>query len=250
MTHTKRKALAIAVAGGALLALGAALWWTGYQRGWVRLNYPSAESYPVRGIDVSHHQGRIDWSRVREADVAFAFIKATEGMDHLDRQFEANWAHAADAGIRRGAYHFFTFCTPGTRQADHFIGTVGDSFGELPPVVDVEFSGNCHGWESIASIRRELGIFLRRVEAASGTRPILYFTEDAYDRILRGHFDPYPLWARNVLWEPAPHGERPWSFWQYADNGRVGGIHTLVDLNVFHGSDAEFAAYTDRGRTR
>ncbi|TIM61446.1 MAG: lysozyme, partial [Mesorhizobium sp.] len=85
---------------------------------------PDRGKYPVRGIDVSHHQRQIDWRRVAADDVAFAIIKATEGGDHVDGAFAANLREARAAGLAVGAYHFFTFCRPGADQANNFISVV------------------------------------------------------------------------------------------------------------------------------
>jgi lysozyme len=223
-------ALAVAIAAAGFL----------YDRGVFRLNHPDPVRFPVRGIDVSHHQGRIDWPAVRAAGVEFAFIKASEGADHRDREFARNWEAAHRAGIARGAYHFFTFCTPGLSQAENFTSALGSAAGEIPPVADVEFSGNCRQWRGISEIRDELRRFLERVEASIGRRPILYFTGDAYARVLDGHFPSHPRWPRNVFWEPSDSRFGHWLFWQFADNGRVPGIDTLVDLNVFRGSRSDF----------
>ncbi|HTO51901.1 MAG TPA: GH25 family lysozyme [Myxococcota bacterium] len=208
----------------------------GYQRGWVRFNYPSASRYPIRGIDVSHHQGKIDWQKVRADGVVFAFIKASEGKDHVDSAFKANWAAAQAAGVRRGAYHFFTFCSAGAAQADHFTSTVGPSFGELAPVADVEFVGNCGAAPPDEQIRVELAVFLQAIERASGRKPLLYFTSEARRRILDSRFAGYPLFPRSIFGEPVEEG---WAFWQYAANGRVSGVRTLVDLDAFAGAELE-----------
>lgn len=240
------------VAGSVVLlaVVAASTWFAGkslYSQGLLRFNYPSRTRYPIRGIDVSHHQGRVDWKVAATENIDFAFIKASEGADHLDREFAANWHGAATAGIARGAYHFFTFCTPGDSQAEHFRNVAGDGDGELPPAVDVEFSGNCKSWTSIDSIRAELRVFLERTERSDGRRPILYAPRDAYAQILAGHFDEYPLWLRDLLAEP----ERgSWQFWQYADNGRVAGFTTLVDLNAFRGTPAEFSELVAGARPR
>jgi lysozyme len=237
----RRRGLRLVVAAGAAIAgLGAALSAL-YEAGLVRVNYPDPGRFPVRGIDVSHHQGRIDWPAVRAAGIEFAFIKASEGGDHRDREFARNWQEASRAGVARGAYHFFTFCTPGPSQAENFTTLLLPDRGELPPIADVEFSGNCESWESIDRIRTELDAFLDAVAAAAGRRPMLYFTREAYLRVLEGRFDGYPTWPRSIIGPPrARFG--PWHFWQFADNGRVGGIQTLVDLNVFRGDRIEFQA--------
>ena len=228
------------------VAVVAASWL--HERGLIRLNYPSTERYPVRGVDVSHHQGRIEWPAVRTAGIAFAVNKASEGADHRDREFGRNWDGARQAGIARGAYHFFTFCTPGAAQAENFISAVGGSFGELPPVADVEFAGNCRQWESIDRIRGELRSFLARLEESANVRPLLYFTADAHTRILEGHFDAYPIWPRSVLLPLSESRFGSWLFWQFADNGRVPGIDTLVDLNVFRSAQGEFESLLALGR--
>lgn len=202
---------------------------------------PAADAFAVRGIDVSHHQGEIDWVRVGAHGVNFAFIKATEGRDHQDRRFRENWDAAAVAGVVRGAYHYFTFCSPGAAQADHFLATVPPTPGVLPPVVDVEFAGNCKAWSSIDEIRAELQVMLDRLEEAWGLRPLLYLTNESERRIIHGHFDRYPIWIRNVYWRP-PADEPGWLFWQYTDEGEVDGIDTPVDQNVYRGRRDELSA--------
>ena len=209
--------------------------------GLIQWNRPGLDRFPVRGIDVSHHQGAIDWSRVGAADVDFAFIKATEGGDHLDTRFEENWSEARKAGVTRGAYHFFTFCTPGDVQADHYLDVVPPSPDVLPPAVDVEFAGNCKSWTSLDDVRRELKVLLVRLEAAWGRSPVLYITSESEGRVISGHFDDYPVWIRSVFFRPG--GREPaWLFWQYTDEGEIPGIETPVDLNVYRGPPAELAA--------
>ena len=113
----------------AAIVVGGALWYFfGFS--------PDRNLYPLRGIDVSHHQGSIEWPRVAADDVAFAIIKATEGGDHIDTKFDENLRNARAAGLAVGAYHFFTFCRPGADQARNFIATVPHDQPLLPPVVD------------------------------------------------------------------------------------------------------------------
>jgi len=220
-----------------------------YRMGFVRFNYPDVGRYPVLGVDVSHHQGPIRWAELRSSGISFAFIKATEGADHQDAAFALNWQQAGAAGVARGAYHFFTFCADGSAQADNFIATVPALGGELPPVADVEFGGNCKEWPSVEEIREGLSRFLAKVEQAYGRRPIIYTTCDASRRILGGWFTAYSIWARSLIFEPGESRFRHWLFWQYADNGRVPGIDRLVDLNVFRGPRAEFETLLERTGT-
>ncbi len=193
----------------------------------------------MRGIDVSHHQGEIDWPAVRAGGFTFAYVKATEGADHRDTRFERNWAAAGSAGLSRGAYHFFTFCTPGDAQAANFLDALPDDPNALAPAVDVEFTGNCRGWESLDAVRRELRVFLRRVEAARDVRPVLYVTPSGYERVVAGSFPGYALWVRSIVGEPDLRRDDRWLLWQFADRGRVRGVPTLVDLDVLHGTAAD-----------
>ena len=200
----------------------------------VRREGPNPERYRVSGIDVSHHQGPIDWPAVAESDVAFAFIKATEGRDFSDPRFEANWRAAGEAGIARGAYHFFTFCSPGLEQARHFLDVVPPDANALPPAADVEFSGNCTSYDDLETVQAELEIFLAEVERAWGREPILYLTFRSKLQIADARFDRYPVWLRNVFWRLPNDAASLWAIWQHADDGVVPGIDGPVDRNVLH----------------
>lgn len=193
---------------------------------------PSEASYPRQGIDVSHHQGAIDWIAVAESDeVDFAYIKASEGGDLRDRRFPENWAGAGSAEIMRGAYHFFTLCTPGDVQARNFIATVPKTPLMLPPAVDLEFGGNCAGRPSPDALVVELMIFIRAVEAHYGQQAILYLTREFDAGYAISSRIPRRLWLRSLVWEPK-WGARPWSLWQASSFRSVPGIKGRVDWNV------------------
>ncbi|MBD3730315.1 MAG: glycoside hydrolase family 25 protein [Sphingomonadales bacterium] len=193
--------------------------------------HPSDADYPLQGIDVSHHQGQIAWAKLPAQGVDFAWIKATEGGDHVDSAFAANWQGARDAGIRHGAYHFFTLCRPGAEQAANFIATVPVEADALPPVVDLEYLGNCGTRPGQAGFDAELTAFLAAVEAHYGQRAVLYLTEE-FDRTyhVSARFD-RPLWLRSLLREP-DFGGRFWTVWQASNFRRLDGIEGRVDWNV------------------
>lgn len=194
---------------------------------------PSSASYPVQGIDVSHHQGAIDWPAVHEAGVDFAWIKASEGGDWHDPRFTANWAGAARAGVRRGAYHFFTLCRPGAEQAANFIATVPVDPTALAPVVDLEFVGNCARRPSRAEVHRELAAFIALVESHYGKQAILYVITDFDDYYgVTEAFD-RRLWLR-ALFHPPAYGARDWTIWQASAFRSVSGIEGPTDWNVLH----------------
>lgn len=200
---------------------------------------PDGGAYPVRGIDISHHQGAIDWAAVAADGVDFAYIKATEGGDFRDPRFVANWAGAGAAGIARGAYHFFTLCRPGAVQAANFIAAVPPTPGMLRPVVDLEYGGNCSARPSPAALLTEVRDFLAALEAHYGSKPLLYLTRGFHADYLDGALVDYPLWVRSLYFEPG-YPAREWSIWQFHDRGRRAGIAGPVDLNVFRGDRAAF----------
>jgi lysozyme len=94
--------------------------------------------YSVHGIDVSKYQGEIDWNKVRDSGVKFAWIKATEGGDHADSKFLQNWNGAKAAGVPRGAYHFVHWCRHPMEEMAWFFSKVPVDPMALPPVLDVE----------------------------------------------------------------------------------------------------------------
>lgn len=206
---------------------------------------PSHARFPVRGIDVSHHQAAIDWERVRASGQSFAFIKASEGADFRDTRFSDNWQRARAAGLATGAYHFFTFCSPGHAQADNFLAAAPAGEHALPPSIDIEFTGNCTGWDSVASIQRELRVLVERIEAESGRRPLLYTTEDVAKELIPPALYAHPYWIRSLWGEPRV--EVRWLFWQHSATGDVPGIGGDVDLNVFSGSTSDWQAFLSAG---
>lgn len=214
--------------------------------GYILLNNPSRSRYPVRGVDVSHYQGDINWEILGNEDITFAYIKATEGSSHVDPQFTKNWQEAGETQLRTGAYHFFSFDSPGEGQLAHFIQTVPAEPGRLPPVVDFEFYGdkkvNPPEPETAAE---QLKILLDGLEAHYGVQPVIYATEEAWEMYIKGRFDQYPLWIRNVKTRPGT-GTAPWMFWQYSNRGRLKGYtgeEEYIDLNVYAGTREQWEGW-------
>lgn len=208
-----------------LAAAGIGLWI--YAPHW----HPSDTDFPQQGIDVSHHQGRIDWSALPAQGVDFAYIKASESGDLRDPAFAANWLGAGAAGIRRGAYHYFSLCRSGADQAANFMAAVPLDPEALPPAVDLEFMGNCARPISIGAFHAELAIFIRAVEARYRKPVLLYLTrefDEAYGVSARV---PRPIWLRSLFFEP-DFGARPWTAWQASNFRRLDGIAGRVDWNV------------------
>lgn len=198
-------------------------------------------NFEIHGIDVSKYQQRINWEAVKDmhaedVKIGFVFIKATEGLGNMDQQFRRNWKLAQEAGLPRGAYHFFLAPKSGAEQAENFIRRVALEKGDLPPVLDVEQTYGV----STTKLRAEVKAFLDRVEAHYGVKPIIYTNVDFYNRHLKDEFDDYPLWVAHYLRKDRPRIARNWAFWQYSETGRVSGIRGKVDFNVFNGDSTDF----------
>jgi lysozyme len=203
--------------------------------GIIRFNYPSRKEFPIVGIDISHHQGKIDWKKLQTEDISFVIIKATEGGDFKDPEFKANWENSKRFGYKVGAYHFYRLCKSGKEQAANFIQTVPADKNDLPPAIDLEFGGNCTTPQTKEEILREIQEFLDTVHMFYDKRPILYATKEFYDAFLVGEFREYPIWIRDIYWRPKLKDNRKWTFWQFANRGHLNGIDTYVDLNVYNG---------------
>ena len=210
--------------------------------------------YAVHGIDASRWQGDIDWAWVRESGISFAYLKATEGGDHVDPAFPKHWEGAARAGVPRGAYHFFYFCRPAEEQARWFIRHVPRDPAALPPVLDMEWnhrSPTCRLRPDPATVRAEARRFLDILTAHYGQRPVIYTTIDFYRETGIGTLPNTEFWLRSVAGHPSTvyPGQR-WTFWQYTGTGVVPGIQGPVDINVFAGSVADWRPGGPDARSR
>ena len=205
----------------------------------VRVERAAADdARPARGIDVSHHQGRIDWSAVAGDGVRFAFAKATEGGTFTDPAFARNWEGMREAGVLRGAYHRFRPRTDALQQARHFVAVADVASGDLPPVVDVEATDGVSDARLVAGVRT----WLAEVERRTGRRPVVY-TKPGFRRAHLGTaLDDYPLWIAEYGVDSPSHAR--WAFWQHSERGRVAGIRKEVDLDRFNGSHTELRQFT------
>jgi lysozyme len=196
--------------------------------------------YPIHGVDVSKFQGDIDWSTAGRSGVNFAFIKATEGGDHLDQRFQENWHNARRAGVLRGAYHFYYFCRTPIEQANWFIRNVPREANALPPVLDMEWnhlSRTCRRFPDAITVRREMRVFLDRITQHYGKRPIIYSTPRFYEENELWKVRGASFWLRTVAGHPSEkYPGRSWNFWQYTSTGRIPGIEGDVDINAFSGT--------------
>lgn len=168
----------------------------------------------------------------------FVFVKATGGTTFIDPEFGNNWQGAREAGIVRGAYHFYYAKDDPNTQAQHFAQTVARlKEDDLPPVLDVEITDGSTKQELLEGVI----LWLKTVEQKLGRKPIIY-TDHAFanEYLTDQRLADYVLWIANYD-VPAPAlpnlwKAKGWKFWQHSQKGTLDGITGSVDLNIFDGS--------------
>jgi lysozyme len=201
-----------------VLALLAALLTTVFtEKFWPNTLFASA--YPVQGLDVSSYQKEVDWKTVAQSNAySFVFIKATEGKNYKDAYFATNWRETKAHGLLRGAYHFYRENRTAAEQAANFISMVPREKGMLPPVIDLEVSGQDHDAPLL-----ELRLLLHLLEEHYQIKPIIYTDAERYREYVRGNFDEYTIWYRDIFLPVQITGAR-WSFWQYCSRCHIADI--------------------------
>jgi lysozyme len=190
------------------------------------------EGFPAFGIDVSHHQGEIDWEKLfvkerYDTIIHFVYCKVTEGSDHLDTQWEKNRAELQRLNIPNGAYHFFSPQTEPRPQAAHFLAHWKKSDLDLPPVLDVESEGF-----SDEDLIAKMKIWLKVVEDKTGMRPIIYTSLNFFETKFINDFKNYKFWIAAYSRKPECIDDSRIIHWQYSEAGELPGFAEKVDLNV------------------
>jgi lysozyme len=197
-----------------------------------------AMKYKIKGLDVSHHQGKIDWKEINNQNsFRFVYIKATEGEDFTDDQFQTNWQEAQKYMVT-GAYHFFSMESTGEAQAALFIKTVPKLEISLPPVIDLEIGLDYNPEEVKLKLHKMIELLLQYY----GKKPILYVTYDTYNKYIKGDFAEQEIWLRDILKHPKLD-QRKWMLWQFNDRGKVKGISGNVDINAFNSEEFNFTEF-------
>ena len=224
---------------------GRYLWCASFDKGII---YQIDVGIPARtcGIDVSHHQGNIDWSEVYNAGYRFTFVKATEG-DHrppviIDPNFETNMENGRNAGLLIGAYHVAHPEMNEPFDEARFFSSIAGNYlkeGYLRPALDLE-KGSEEGKKYLSNW---IETWISTVKEEVGVEPIIYVSSNAAENYLDKSIAKYSLWIAHYTYDP---GIPPntgiwdsWDFWQYCDNGSIPGINGFVDLDLFKGSEAE-----------
>jgi lysozyme len=190
---------------------------------------------PAEGIDVSYHSGEVHWREAAREGFSFGLMLATAGVDFRDPYLAAHWEHIRDAGLVRGAYHFYVSDDDPMEQAHHFLSHVLLEPGDLRPVVDIESAA------SIAprDLANQLWIFVSEIERVLGIAPIIYTGPRFWsDHVQDPRFADYPLWiAEYEVDQPkVPSTWKQWQLWQWKGDADLSKISPVVDLNRVHES--------------
>lgn len=184
------------------------------------------------GIDVSHHQGDIDWQMVSKEKIVFVYIKATEGKTYTDPKFHQNIKGAQKAGLKVGAYHFFRMTSGAREQFNHFYSQVGKYKLDLIPMIDVEVPSK--EVKSINQVQDSLDVFIKLVTQKYGKKPMIYGTQRSYNTYCAPKYNNLHLYiGRYNTKGPEKNGKGSYTIWQYSEHGKINGIPKAVDLCRF-----------------
>lgn len=190
------------------------------------------KGFPTIGLDVSHHQGKMDWKFLLDESgfdslIHFVYCKATEGTTHIDRQWERNRKVLNEMGIPNGAYHFFMPKSLPIPQAQHFLNNWKKRDIDLPPVLDVETEGL-----SDEDLIAKMEIWLKEIELQTGMRPIIYTSCHFYETKFQNAFKDYKFWIASFTKKPECIDDERIIHWQFTETARIPGTKEKVDLNV------------------
>ena len=188
----------------------------------------------IYGIDVSHHQGKIEWGKVKKwknKKLDFVYIKATEGATYIDETYKTNIKEAKENDFLVGSYHYFRTTSSIENQFQNFIKTIDKSEQDLIPLIDVEEKTN---WTN-KEFHKNFKAFLNMVENYFGQKPMIYTVNSFYNLNLSGKYKEYHfLIGRYGENEPNMRDKTSWTIWQFSETGKVEGIPMDVDIDVIN----------------
>ena len=194
----------------------------------------TVSSGKIFGIDVSHHQGDINWNKVKkwkDKSIQFVYIKATEGTTFVDKTYEKNFKGAKEQKILTGSYHYFRTTSSVKDQFKNFIQTISKEDQDLIPLIDVEEKKNWNNKEFHKNFKEFLGL----IENHFGQKPMIYTVNSFYNINLSGKYNDYHfLIGRYGKNSPNMRDKSNWTIWQFSETGKVDGIPKLVDIDVIN----------------
>ena len=188
-------------------------------------------NYSVLGIDVSHHQGKINWDQVEQMvidgdSLQFVYLKVTEGTNFIDKQYKRNRKILNTKALKVGVYHFFSPNSDVVKQVSHFTNNFQKT--TLKPVLDVETIGAL----SKSEIVKAVDLFLTETEKRIHVRPIIYTYESFYNDYFKGtKIENELFWIANYNAECKICDNENVLMWQFSDHATINGILEKVDLN-------------------
>ncbi|HEY9677244.1 MAG TPA: GH25 family lysozyme [Drouetiella sp.] len=209
------------------------------------------------GVDLSHYNGKVDWTKLKKSGISFAFFKASEGATLGDDQFAFNMAQARALKVPCGAYHFFIPATDVDSQVTNFCNQVGKMMpGDLAPVLDCEVpskwitapetaASSQVAWLALTVEQRvdKIVQWCDGVEKKLGVTPMLYASPSFISGTLGSspRLKKYTLWIANynVASPTIPAPFTTWAFWQDSETGTIDGVNGKVDHDYFNGTAAE-----------
>jgi len=216
------------------------------------------DSFVVRGIDVSHFSGQVDWQKVKASGIGFAYVKAVQGTTFIDPMLQQNLSALHVASLPHGVYLTYDFCQEPDLQVGNLLRIVPSGADMLPIALDLEwFKGTAAGAPpslskqmkcanaDITRTRNNVIRVLKRLTVAYGRAPIIYMPS-ASRNLLDARFDAYPRWTADFS-HGSKEAVRPkdsiWTIWQYSDQVVIPGVKGTADVNVFAGDKKAFALF-------
>ena len=196
--------------------------------------------YPITGIDISEHTGKIDFDLILKQNIDFIYLKATEGATYLDPKFNTNYSNAFKTKIPLGFYHFFRFNKDGGIQANNFLNNIKGKKTSLPLVIDVEEWGNTSS-KPKAEVITHISKFIKIVESKTGSKVMIYSNESSYKKYIKNYFDSNDIWI--CSFSKKPNIDKNWTIWQHSHKGKFNGANGWVDINTFNGNREEWNKY-------
>lgn len=201
-----------------------------------------SHKYVVKGVDVSHHNGTINWGFLKNEGITFTYIKSTEGITHTDKKYIENYEIAKLFDVKVGTYHFYTFGLDGTIQAQHFIHHSTIESADLVPAIDVEHSQinrYSNDKDYIQNVIDELIKLENEMYNYYGVRPLIYTNKDCYKLYIKDNLPENPIWMSDLHNEPDTK-DTNWIIWQFSHTGNIDGIDGDIDLNYYRYSFRKF----------
>jgi len=193
----------------------------------------------IVGVDVSEHNGRIDWRKAKKTGIGFVYVRASHA-ETTDAMFKANWDSLEAVQIPKGAYHYYYPNNKSNEQASQFIKTLGNDSTQLTPMLDLEGDhSNNIGKMDVALYQSEVLNWLNLVEKKYGKKPIIYSSPSFASQYLQdSSFAAYPLWIANhdVSKPKVPKSWTDYLIWQYSASDSLDGANGAVDHDILNGT--------------